>query len=73
VPRARIETEEGKAREWRSKALPRYRRLTKKAEALFASVYLSGTVNVHSKLTRCDHPKMTHPRRGKAHRRAATK
>jgi len=43
VPRARIETEEGKAREWRSKALPRYRRLTKTAEALIASVYLSGT------------------------------
>ena len=30
-------------------------------------------VNVHSKLTRCDHPKMTHPGGGKAHRRAATK
>ena len=29
--------------EWRSKALPRYRRLTKKAEALIAAVYLSGT------------------------------
>ena len=29
VPRARIEAEEGKAREWRSKALPRYRRPTK--------------------------------------------
>ena len=43
VPRARIEGEDGRAREWRSKALPRYRRLTKKAEALIASVYLSGT------------------------------
>jgi len=30
-------------REWRSKALPRYQRLTKRAEALIASVYLSGT------------------------------
>ena len=30
-------------------------------------------VNVHPKVTRCDHPKMTHPRGGKAHRRAATK
>lgn len=43
VPRARIEGEDGRTREWRSKALPRYRRLTKTAEALIASVYLSGT------------------------------
>lgn len=43
VPRARIEDEEGKITEWRSKALPRYQRLTKKAEALIASVYLAGT------------------------------
>ncbi len=43
VPRARIKDENGPAREWRSKALPRYQRLTKKAEALIASVYLSGT------------------------------
>ena len=43
VPRARIEDEDGRTREWRSKALPRYRRLTKTAEALIASVYLSGT------------------------------
>jgi len=43
VPRARIEDEEGKVTEWRSKALPRYQRLTKKAEALIAAVYLAGT------------------------------
>jgi putative transposase len=43
VPRARIEDEAGKVTEWRSKALPRYQRLTKKAEALIAAVYLSGT------------------------------
>jgi len=43
VPRARVENEDGKVREWRSKALPRYQRLTKQAEALIASVYLSGT------------------------------
>jgi len=43
VPRARVEYEEGKVSEWRSKALPRYRRLTKKAEALIAAVYLAGT------------------------------
>tara|TARA_R110000744_G_scaffold129124_1_gene236462 strand:- start:120 stop:1322 length:1203 start_codon:yes stop_codon:yes gene_type:complete len=43
VPRARIEDEEGKVTEWRSQALPRYQRLTKKAEALIASVYLAGT------------------------------
>ena len=43
VPRARIEDETGKVTEWRSKALPRYQRLTKKAEALIAAVYLAGT------------------------------
>ena len=43
VPRARIEDEEGKVAAWRSKALPRYKRLTKKAEALIAAVYLAGT------------------------------
>ena len=43
VPRARIEGEDGKTTEWRSKALPRYQRLTKKAEALIAAVYLAGT------------------------------
>jgi putative transposase len=43
VPRARIEDDAGKETEWRSKALPRYQRLTKKAEALIAAVYLAGT------------------------------
>jgi len=43
VPRARIEDEAGKVSEWRSKALPRYQRLTRTAEALIASVYLAGT------------------------------
>ena len=43
VPRARVEIGDGKTTEWRSKALPRYQRLTKKAEALIASVYLAGT------------------------------
>jgi hypothetical protein len=44
VPRARIEEAEGKVMEWRSKALPRYRRLTRKADALIAAVYLAGTM-----------------------------
>jgi transposase-like protein len=43
VPRARVEDESGTVTEWRSKALPRYQRLTRKAEALIASVYLAGT------------------------------
>ena len=43
MPRARVEIGDGKTTEWRSKALPRYQRLTKKAEALIASVYLAGT------------------------------
>ena len=43
VPRARIEGEDGRTTEWRSKALPRYQRLTKRAEALITAVYLAGT------------------------------
>lgn len=42
VLRARIEDEAGKITEWRSQALPRYQRLTKKAAAVIASVYLAG-------------------------------
>ena len=43
MPRARIKDETGEVTEWQSKALPRYQRLTKRAEALIAAVYLSGT------------------------------
>tara|TARA_R110002124_G_scaffold129127_1_gene290255 strand:- start:191 stop:370 length:180 start_codon:yes stop_codon:yes gene_type:complete len=43
VPRARAVDEIGKTTQWRSKALPHYQRLTKKAEALIASAYLAGT------------------------------
>lgn len=43
VPRARIDTADGKTTEWRSKVLPVYRRRTKAADALIASAYLSGT------------------------------
>jgi putative transposase len=43
VPRARLVDDDGRATEWRSRALRRHQRLTKKAEALIASVYLAGT------------------------------
>ncbi|MFN4102186.1 MAG: IS256 family transposase [Pararhodobacter sp.] len=43
VPRARIQDADGRTTEWRSRALPRYQRLTKTAEALITAVYLSGT------------------------------
>ena len=43
LPRARVEDKAGKVSEWRSKARPRYQRLTKTAEALIAAVYLMGT------------------------------
>ena len=43
VPRARVEDEDGRVREWRSKALPRDPRVTKAAEALITAVSLSGT------------------------------
>ena len=37
APRARIEGEHGRTTEWRSKALRRYQRLTRRAEALIAA------------------------------------
>ena len=43
VPRARIETADGKSTEWVNKTLPRYRRRTKEVDALIAGAYLSGT------------------------------
>ena len=43
VPRARLCDAEGRQGEWRSKALPAYKRLTKQAEALIAGAYLAGT------------------------------
>ena len=43
VPRARLGDAEGGTREWQSKALRRYQRRTRTADALIASVYLSGT------------------------------
>ena len=43
VPRARIETADGKTTEWVNRTLPRYRRRTKEVDALIAGAYLSGT------------------------------
>jgi len=43
VPRARLATEDGATREWRSSALPRYARMTRQVEALIAGAYLAGT------------------------------
>jgi len=41
VPRARVTGSDGKQAEWRSKALPAYKRLTVQAERLIAGAYLS--------------------------------
>lgn len=43
VPRARLNGEDGKTLEWKSKVLRAYQRRTLAAEALIASTYLSGT------------------------------
>jgi transposase-like protein len=43
VPRARVEDAAGEVTEWRSQALSRYRRRTRTAEALIASLYLAAT------------------------------
>src|SRR5215467_9492116 len=43
VPRARLNTSDGKTTEWKSRVLPAYQRRTKVADALIAGAYLSGT------------------------------
>jgi transposase-like protein len=43
VPRARMGTIAGGTDEWKSKALPRYARMTRQVEALIAGTYLAGT------------------------------
>src|SRR5215207_7579538 len=43
VPRARLNTADGKTTEWRSQALRAYQRRTLAADALIASSYLAGT------------------------------
>jgi putative transposase len=43
VPRARLNTSDGKTTEWKSGALRAYQRRTMAADALIASCYLSGT------------------------------
>ena len=43
VPRARLNTPDGKTTEWRSSALRAYQRRTLVADALIASTYLAGT------------------------------
>ncbi len=43
VPRARLNTPEGKTTEWKSPALRAYQRRTLAADALIASTYLAGT------------------------------
>jgi transposase-like protein len=42
VPRARLNTSDGKTTEWQNKTLPAYRRRTKEIEALIAGSYLAG-------------------------------
>jgi len=43
VPRARLNTLEGKTTEWKSQALRAYQRRTLVADSLIASTYLAGT------------------------------
>jgi transposase-like protein len=43
VPRARLETADGKTSEWHSKTLPAYQRRTKEIDAVIAGSYLAGT------------------------------
>jgi putative transposase len=43
VPRARLAGADGRTSEWRNRTIPAYRRLTRRAEALIAAAYLSGT------------------------------
>ena len=43
VPRARLETPDGKTVEWKNATIPAYQRRTKQADALIAGAYLAGT------------------------------
>ena len=43
VPRARLETSDGKTGEWKNATIPAYQRRTKQADALIAGAYLAGT------------------------------
>ena len=43
LPRARLDTAEGKTTEWRSTALRVYQRRTRQADSLIAGAYLAGT------------------------------
>jgi putative transposase len=43
VPRARLDTAEGKTSEWKNAALRAYQRRTKQADSLIAGAYLAGT------------------------------
>ena len=43
LPRARLNTADGKTTEWKSQALRAYQRRTLAADALIASCYLAGT------------------------------
>ena len=43
MPRARLDSAEGKTTEWKSTALRAYQRRTQQADALIAGAYLAGT------------------------------
>ena len=43
VPRARLDTADGRTSEWVNKTLPAYRRRTREVDALIAGAYLAGT------------------------------
>jgi putative transposase len=43
VPRARLDTADGRTTEWVNKTLPAYRRRTREVDALIAGAYLAGT------------------------------
>src|SRR3989442_13899739 len=43
VPRARLETPDGKTAEWKNATIPAYQRRTKQADALIAGAYVAGS------------------------------
>jgi putative transposase len=43
MPRARIEADDGRGREWQSRIIPRYQRRTERVDEAILGVYLSGT------------------------------
>jgi hypothetical protein len=58
VPRARLNTPDGKTTEWKSRALRAYQRRTRAADAMIAGCYLAGTNTGGVRVASCKGPRV---------------